>query len=182
MFRPYQIVPILAAVALSGCATMFAGGKEAVRIESEPSEAMVTTQNGLNLGTTPLTVALKPQDYVLTFSKVGYNPGTYMLSKKVDGVAFLNLFCILCWGIDFATGALWGLEDEFVKATLTPKTSGVYLKDERLTQLACANYGAVEHAYRAGSMTIEQRHMAYGIVHAKTSVVPMECTAEDSGN
>lgn len=107
-----------ALVIVSGCATLFAGGNETVRIESSPSGATVRAQNGQTLGTTPFTTTLKPKDYLLTFSAPGYPEASYSLDKKVDGIAFLNLFCVLCWGVDFATGSVWGLSDDFVNVQM----------------------------------------------------------------
>jgi PEGA domain len=114
----------------AGCATLFAGGAETVSIDSEPDGARVTTQNGQTLGSTPFTTQLDPsKTYVLTFARDGYDNATFTLGKKVDSIAFLNLLCVLCWGIDFATGAIWGLDTHEVNVTLNRRSAAM----EKLT-------------------------------------------------
>lgn len=126
--RRLALVVLIAAMGMwsTGCATLFASGTETVSIDSEPDGARVTTQNGQTLGNTPFTTQLDPaRSYVLTFTREGYETATYNLGKKVDGIAFLNLLCLLCWGIDFATGALWGLEENTINVTLNRRTAAL---------------------------------------------------------
>lgn len=165
------------AMMLPGCATMFSGGNDSITLESEPSQATVTTQNGMTLGTTPLTTSLKPDDYILTFSREGYTPATYALSRTVDGVAFLNLLCVLCWGIDFATGALWGLDDDFVRVTLNSEGESAAAEgNEPLTRLACSNYSALDESLANGMISPEEQHAANRLIAHATLVTESECS------
>ena len=166
------IVMLLMAIAVGGCATLFAGGSETVRIESEPAGATVTTQNGLTLGTTPLLASLKPRDYVLQFAKPGFGAATHALSKKVDGIAFLNLLCVLCWGVDFATGAVWGLEEEFVKVTLAPQSAEA---EQKIGALACANYSALDQTAAQGRIDFAALLKGRQLLAEVTGVSDEEC-------
>jgi hypothetical protein len=43
-----------------------------------------------------------------------YESSDIFINKSVRGLAFLNLFCFICWGIDFATGNVWRHEKKYV--------------------------------------------------------------------
>lgn len=160
------------AVLFTGCASLFASGAETVRIESEPAGATVTAQNGHTLGVTPLITTLEPKNYVLQFSHPGYSPASYALSRKVDGIAYLNLLCLLCWGIDFATGAVWGLEEEFVKVTLTPQNASA---GQDFRTLACANYAALSKTAARGIIDFAALQRGRSLVETATGVPASRC-------
>lgn len=114
----------LLALPTTGCATLFASGSEQITISSQPQGATVSTQYGQPLGVTPFTTRLDPRNtYVLRFEKEGYHPSTFAVGHTLDGIAYLNLICVLCWGIDVATGAMWGLDTNAVNVTLNPLTA-----------------------------------------------------------
>lgn len=96
------------AVALTGCASIFTGTKQTVQVNSIPSGANVSV-NGLDRGHTPLPVVLKKgsNGQVVTLSLPGYQEKTFQPQTAFNPVAILNLWGILGWGIDAATGALW---------------------------------------------------------------------------
>jgi hypothetical protein len=168
----------MVALTMSGCATLFAGGNETVTIDSDPPQARVTAQNGQVLGTTPLTTSLKPADYVLTFTKDGYNPTTYSLTKKVDGIAFLNLLCVLCWGIDFATGAVWGLTDSMVRVTMNRISNDNALPSQAMMDLACLNYTALQSAHAGGVLNDVQHSKATKLVQDVTNTRFSMCSTK----
>jgi hypothetical protein len=170
--RPLLCLSVIAG--MSGCATLFAGGNETVNIDSNPSGAVVTTQQGLTLGTTPFVANLVPRDYILTFTLAGHNPGNYVLAKKVDGIAFLNLLCVLCWGIDFATGAIWGIEDDAIRVTLTPSHE-MAENDADLEYLACSNYAALDRTFAANNLGAAELVKARNVVRSATNVSRGEC-------
>jgi hypothetical protein len=168
----------LVALALSGCATLFAGGSETLTVNSEPSGARVTMQTGETLGTTPFTATLDPsRSYTLTFNRAGYSPTTVQVARKVDGIAFLNLLCVLCWGIDFATGAVWGLESNHLNVTLTPGGGGLASFTE-VRQIACSNYAALDHAVTTRTMTAATRAEREAVVEKATRVPRESCEPE----
>lgn len=176
MRRARLVVPAAVlglSLALSGCATLFANGNESVSINSEPEGARVRTQAGLVLGVTPFTTQLDPsRRYTLTFERQGYENTVFELGRKVDGIAFLNLFCVLCWGIDFATGAMWGLEENEINVTLSRRTS---MMIERKTEIACHNYRALAATELAGQIAAEVRTAGDAIVLQATGVPREQC-------
>lgn len=115
---------LLLALSTTGCATIFAGGSERITIDSQPQGAQVSTQYGQPLGVTPFQTRLDPRrTHVLRFEKEGYMPTSFAVGHTIDGITYLNLLCVLCWGIDVATGAMWGLKTNTVNVTLNPRVA-----------------------------------------------------------
>jgi len=94
--------------ALSGCASIFTGTRQTIQVNSIPSGANVSV-GGLDRGLTPLPVVLKKGSCgePVTLSLPGYQQKTFQPQTAFNPVAILNLWGILGWGIDAATGALW---------------------------------------------------------------------------
>jgi hypothetical protein len=92
----------------SGCATIFTGTKQTIQLDSEPSGALVQV-DGIDRGKTPLALTLKKGNdgQVIRLDKEGYETRTFQAQTTFNGVAVLNFFNLLFWGIDAATGALW---------------------------------------------------------------------------
>ncbi len=92
----------------SGCATIFTGTKQTIQLDSEPSGAMVQV-DGIDRGETPLALSLQKgnEGQVIRLEKEGYRARTFQAQTTFNGVAVLNLFNLLFWGIDAASGALW---------------------------------------------------------------------------
>jgi hypothetical protein len=115
---------LLVALTTTGCATLFASGSEQITIDSQPQGARVSTQYGQPLGVTPFQTRLDPKNtYVLRFEKEGYVPSSFAVGHTIDGITFLNLLCVLCWGVDALTGAMWGLDTNRVMVTLNPRVA-----------------------------------------------------------
>jgi hypothetical protein len=97
---------------LSSCATLFSGTSQHISIDSEPQGAEVSI-DGQIIGTTPTTLRInrRPQDLGgygrrVNLEKLGYRKQIYYIKTKVNPVAYFNLFSLLFWGIDYATGAI----------------------------------------------------------------------------
>jgi hypothetical protein len=107
---------------ISSCATLFTGSQQTVQINSLPSGAKIQV-NGVDRGTTPTAIKLKKgnEGQVLTLKVDGYETKTFQPETAFNGVSILNLFNVLCWGIDAATGALWKYDPKFYEIELTPK-------------------------------------------------------------
>lgn len=106
------LIPLLATV--SGCATLFSGTTQGVKITSEPAGAKVY-QGGELLGTTPFEHKFKKDTFretILTFKKDGYENKTLHLTKNLNSTALFNIGFITTtsgvtsWGIDALSGAL----------------------------------------------------------------------------
>ena len=119
------IIILLAAtmIFMSSCATLFTGTKQTVQINSEPQGAKVQV-DGLDRGETPAAVKLKKGNdgQIVTLKKDGYKTRTFQPQTDFNGVAALNLFNVLFWGIDAATGALWKYSPKFYEIELEPET------------------------------------------------------------
>ena len=68
--------------------------------------------DGIDRGETPLALTLQKGNdgQVIRLEKDGYQARTFQAQTTFNGVAVLNLFNLLFWGIDAATGALWKYE------------------------------------------------------------------------
>ena len=93
-------------VSVTGCAGIINGTTQDLTFRSEPEGATVLV-DGLQRGVTPITLNLKKNEHkTVSFRKAGYKDETVELSKKMDPVAFLNIF----WDLsttDAITGALY---------------------------------------------------------------------------
>ncbi len=107
---------------MTSCATLFTGTKQTIQINSKPSGAKVQV-DGIDRGTTPTEVKLKKGNdgQVVTLKSDGFETKTLQPETAFNGVAVLNLFNILFWGIDAATGALWKYDPKFYEIELEPK-------------------------------------------------------------
>jgi len=115
------LILFLSMVALnfSGCASIFTGTTQSVQVNSVPSGANVSV-GGLDRGVTPLPVVLKKgsSGECVTLTLPGYQQKTFQPQTAFNSVAILNLWGILGWGIDAATGALWKYDPTFYNVQL----------------------------------------------------------------
>lgn len=121
----------VAALVLSGCASIISGGTQPVTIKSVPDGATVTVTNRagekIHNGTTPLTVTLnrgagyfKSETYKVEVTKEGYELGHLDIVSTVNGWYIGNLLfggVIGFLAVDPATGAMYSFPDS-VNATL----------------------------------------------------------------
>jgi PEGA domain len=106
-------------VYLTGCASIFTGTTQTVQVNSIPSGANVSV-NGLDRGQTPLPVVLKKgsSGETVTLALSGYQQKTFQPQTVFNPVSILNLWGILGWGIDAATGAMWKYDPTFYNVQL----------------------------------------------------------------
>ncbi len=121
LMKNLALLALIASVAfaLTGCASIFTGTTQTVQVNSTPSGANVSVC-GLDRGQTPLPVVLKKgsSGQVVTLSLPGYQEKTFQPQTTFNPVAILNLWGILGWGIDAATGALWKYDPTFYNVQL----------------------------------------------------------------
>jgi hypothetical protein len=141
-----MIVASAAALALSGCATLFNGTTQAVVLTSTPAgaTASVTNRAGekVRTGTTPITLTLnrgagyfKPETYTITLTKEGYAPKELVLSGSVSGWYFGNILLgggIGMLAVDPVTGAMYTFPAK-VNAELMADAEKTSRADESLT-------------------------------------------------
>ena len=119
------ISTILSAVfmlTLTSCSTILTGSKQTVQINTIPSGVKVQV-NGIDRGTTPTAIKLKKgnEGQVLTLKADGFETKIIQPETVFNGISILNLFNILFWGVDAATGALWKYDLKFYEIELAPK-------------------------------------------------------------
>lgn len=129
IIRASQLLSAYMLIALLGCATVFTGTSDQVIVNSSPANAKVEikTSKGalIEEGYTPLSTKLRRgKNYVVTISLEGYEPKTVGIVKgEISKAAFLNLFSLLSWGIDYLSGALYRFESTTVNVALQESTS-----------------------------------------------------------
>lgn len=127
----YKILLLFLAICqLCGCASIFSNSAYPVFIDSNAGQAefVIKNRNGVEVsrGQTPAMIILesgagyfKGAAYTLHISKPGYEAADYRLNRHIDWVYFTNIFNIVGFFIDPATGAMWALPQE-TRVDLTP--------------------------------------------------------------
>lgn len=98
---------LIGAFSLTSCATIFTGTSDAITFNSTPEGAKVF-EAGIEKCTTPCTYKVNRSlsQKTVEVRKDGYDNKVVGLDSKFNAVSILNLFGILGWGIDAATGSL----------------------------------------------------------------------------
>jgi hypothetical protein len=160
------IAAAAAALALSGCATIFNGQHQPVKITSAPEGATLTVTNSagekVHTGLTPATVTLKrgagyfrSESYTLLFEKEGLPKREVKLTATMSGwfignILFGGLIGMLA--VDPVTGGMYVFPDS-VSETLTPEAQKTSLGTLQIVSM--------------DSLTPEQRAQARLLVAVK---------------
>ena len=81
----FRLSILVLAMVASGCATIIDGSSQPVTFNSSPNGARIYV-NGMELGTTPLTMAVKrSKTTMLMAKKNGYEDQSLMLQTKTNG-------------------------------------------------------------------------------------------------
>ncbi|MFK8163609.1 MAG: PEGA domain-containing protein [Lewinella sp.] len=90
----------------SSCATLFSGTRDEILFTSEPSGVKII-MDGYTVGKTPIMLDVRRNTggRWVAFELDGYEPQYVKLETDFNAVAILNLTCLICWGVDLATGA-----------------------------------------------------------------------------
>jgi hypothetical protein len=104
---------------VSSCATVFTGSRQTVTIDSNVEGASVQV-GGMNYGTTPTSVRLKKgfTGETIVVKKEGYKTAIIQPPTTFNPVSIINLFNILFWAIDIATGAIMKYETNYLEVML----------------------------------------------------------------
>ena len=124
--RAFYAGAIAGLLSLQSCATIFTGTKDTIRFESQPSGAKVRIE-GIDVGRTPVDAVVKRSinDKTATMTLEGYDSRTFELSKEFNAISILNLFGLVGWAIDAATGSLMKYDQKVYTIELeTEKTTG----------------------------------------------------------
>lgn len=110
-------------ILMSSCATIFTGSRQNVVVDSDVEGARVEVA-GISYGTTPASVRLKKgfTGETVVVKKEGYETAVIQPPTTFNVVAVLNLFNLLFWAIDAATGAIMKYDSNYVKVRMEPKS------------------------------------------------------------
>jgi outer membrane protein OmpA-like peptidoglycan-associated protein len=114
------IAPLLAAFAVSGCATLVNPRAPVLRIRTDTVVATVRTARGDTVGTTPLEARLFPREQqALVLTAPGYDSAVVTIGRRArdDLITLINP---LSWFIDGATGAAFVHDPAELDITLSP--------------------------------------------------------------
>jgi hypothetical protein len=113
-------IAVLCAAASSGCATIFTGSAQPMTVSSQPPGARVFV-DGAYTGVTPMTLILKTErDHAVTLQHEGYQDTVSPVTREFNPIAALNLFGVVCWVVDLATGALWRFPPNAIYVAMQP--------------------------------------------------------------
>ncbi len=137
-----KVVALIALVAFTAsCASIINGSTQQVSIQSRPEAAKVTVldRNGQAIGggMTPATMTLKRGSgffsgarYTVRFEKAGYSSREVQISGRVSGWYIGGNLLFggpIGWLIlDPATGGMWTLSPEEVRAELSPQQGAIW--------------------------------------------------------
>lgn len=120
------LIMVLGLLLVSGCASIISSNQKLITFRSEPSPAKLTVWDDRGLivfkGETPTQLTLETgeayfhgHDYIVLFSKEGFENRTINLSSSVNGWYFGNIIFGGLIGmviIDPLTGAMWTIYDK----------------------------------------------------------------------
>lgn len=128
------IAPLLAAVLVSGCATLTHPRPPVLRIRTDPVEATVRTARGDTLGTTPLAARLRPRrEQHLVVTAPGYDSAVVTVGWRTRPV-LLTLLNPLSVVVDGITGAAWVHDPETLQVALVRSASADPVPDEPIAE------------------------------------------------
>lgn len=115
----------LCLIALTSCSSIFCGSKANVTFESDIDETATLTIDGQKHKnvTFPYTTKVRRgfDETVVKVEAPSYNTETIVINKNFNAVSVINLFDILGWGIDAATGAITKPEQKWYQIEMTKK-------------------------------------------------------------
>lgn len=100
------LLGLVALFLTSSCATIFSGTRDEILFTSEPSDVKLV-MDGYTVGKTPIMLDVRRNldGRWVTFELEGYESQHIKLEADFNAVSVLNLACLICWGVDLATGA-----------------------------------------------------------------------------
>lgn len=122
----FTVCVITLALIIAGCATIFKGTSQEVKINSTPAQAKIVVKTTMGVifweGATPANVLLaKKNEYTVTISLAGYKETTVnVMHDGIEGWFFGNLLCggVLGMVVDLVNGAIHKLGPLDINVTL----------------------------------------------------------------
>ncbi len=104
--RIVTLFTLLSLLLFTSCATIFSGTRDEILFTSEPNGVKVV-MDGYAIGKTPIMLDVRRNlgGRWVAFELEGYESQYVKLEADFNAVSILNLTCLICWGVDLATGA-----------------------------------------------------------------------------
>ncbi len=121
------VAALFTALALSGCATIFTGTYDDIRIESTPPGAQIRI-DGFDQAKTPATITVHRdalRNKTVTLHKDGYEDRSFRLQREFNLVSVCNWGVPIFWMIDVLSGSLFLYDPLYYNLTLEPKGDSV---------------------------------------------------------
>jgi hypothetical protein len=134
MKKENLVLLLVISILSSSCATIMLGTTQEVSISSNPTGALVTN-NGLQLGKTPVVADLKRKgNHRIKIELEGYQPYEVMLSRSTSGWVFGNIIFGGIPGliVDVVTGAMYILKPEQIQAELKKQGASFTLSESQM--------------------------------------------------
>jgi len=111
------------AASVSACATTINGRSQKLLINTDPADAVIRI-DGVRVHDTHAPEISRSHDHAVTIEQSGFDPQTIAISRRLNGVFWLNFL----WGpafvvgmtVDASTGAMWELDPDELHVVLTP--------------------------------------------------------------
>jgi hypothetical protein len=114
-----RLLPIVLALAVSGCSLVAQGTSQEIEFASEPEGATFTVAGRTE--TTPAKFAIPKNDYVITFQKEGFKDVEFDLRRKLNPWFYGSIAMgVIAATIDITTGAWKEFNTTEVKVVLEP--------------------------------------------------------------
>jgi hypothetical protein len=115
-------VVLISTLSLTSCATILTGTSDKITFNSSPEGAKVLDA-GIEKCTTPCTIKINRSlsEKTIELKKDGYQNKVIELDSKFNSISILNLFGIIQWGIDAATGSIKKYDTKVYNIELEPK-------------------------------------------------------------
>lgn len=112
---------LLAASALTGCATIVNGLNQNIPVVSTPPAAKVSV-DGKEVGVTPMTLRVPREaaGHRIKLEAAGYMPSTIQLTTSTAGVFWCNIIAWPLFLIDLLDGAMYVFTPRRIDESLTP--------------------------------------------------------------
>ena len=130
-----KVIILVSGIFVNGCATIVGGSNQTVEITSEPSGAKVLILPGDIEAITPMSIPLdRSFDYVIQFTKEGYEPTSARINRQVAGATLPNAYVpyigIFGLATDSITDAEFQLHPDPLHIRLLPEGESVLVSND----------------------------------------------------
>ncbi|MDF1561667.1 MAG: PEGA domain-containing protein [Deltaproteobacteria bacterium] len=117
-----RYILVCAVLFQAGCATILGHNHHTMTVTSTPAGASVFL-NGAPMGQTPVQFVVQDlgTPNALKIRLEGYEDESQRVLRRVQTVAFCNLFNFICWGVDYLSDSMFEIKNNEVHFDLRPR-------------------------------------------------------------